>query len=235
MKFYKPLRSFKAISFDLDDTLYDNRPVIKQAEIDFLAYLNTTYPALAQLDERKWLLYKDLLAKEDPELKQDVSLWRKAIIKRVMVVYGIPEVNAIKYTKVAFDKFLLLRSNFTVPYQSIELLEQLAKNYPVIAITNGNVNIKQIGLEGKFKFILKAGNGLNSKPHIDLFKQAAKQLDIKIEEILHVGDNLITDVYGAQNNYAQAVWFNPEQTSLNGAKLLPSMEISDLKSLFHIL
>ena len=235
MKFYRPLRAFKAISFDLDDTLYDNRPIIKKAETDFLTYLNTTYPALAELDERRWLLYKDLLAKEDPALTHDVSLWRKEITKRVMTVYGIPMVNAIKYAEIAFEKFLFLRSDFIVPQESIELLEQLAKHYPIIAITNGNVDLKQIGLQDKFQFVLKAGDGMNSKPHRDLFEHAANKLRINVEDILHVGDHLVTDVYGAQNNNAQAVWFNPEHVSLNGAKLLPSVEMADLQNLFRIL
>ena len=38
MKFYRPLRPFKAISFDLDDTLYDNHPIIEKAENDFLIW-----------------------------------------------------------------------------------------------------------------------------------------------------------------------------------------------------
>lgn len=235
MKFYKPLRPYKAISFDLDDTLYDNHSVIKKAEVDFLAYLTLTYKELAQLDARKWNLYKSILLKENPELKHDVSLCRKEIIKRVMVVYGIPMVNAIKYTEVAFQKFLLLRSDFTVPKQNIELLKQLAKHYPIVAITNGNVDIKKIGLHNQFQFLLKAGGSLKSKPHADLFQQAALQLNINVKDILHVGDHLITDVYGAQNNNAQAIWFNPEDARLHNAKLLPNVELSTLQDLLKLL
>lgn len=234
MKFYRPLRPFKAISFDLDDTLYDNHPIIKKAEENFLDYLNNSYPELAQLDAHKWHLYKNLLAKENPELVHDVSLWRKEILKRVMVVYGIPMVNAIKYAESAFKHFLHLRSNFSVPQQSIDLLNQLAKDYPVIAITNGNVDVEQIGLQDSFKLILKAGNGLKSKPHQDLFSHAANSLGIEVSDILHIGDHLITDVFGAQNNHAQAVWFNPEKAPLSGAKLLPSLELHDLQQLLKI-
>ncbi|MDA7746833.1 HAD-IA family hydrolase [Psychromonas sp.] len=235
MKFYKPLRPFKAISFDLDDTLYDNRPIITKAEVDFLTYLTMNYKELEQLDKKKWDLYKTLLSKENPELVHDVSKWRKEITKRVMVVYGITMVNAIKYSETAFQKFIMLRSDFTVPQESIKLLEALALHYPVIAITNGNVDVKQIGLHDKFKFVLKAGEGLNSKPHIDLFQKAAKQLNIEVSDILHVGDHLNTDVFGAQNNNAQAVWFNPENSNLDDAKLLPSVEMSDLQYLLKIL
>lgn len=235
MKFYRPLRPFKAISFDLDDTLYDNHPIIIKAEADFLVYLRTTYQQLAELDARKWGLYRDLLVKENPALQHDVSLWRKEVIQRIMVVYGIAMVNAIKYADSALQVFLQLRSDFTVPEKSIKLLQQLALHYPVIALTNGNVNVEQIGLHDKFKFVIKAGNGLRSKPHLDMFQQAASKLDIKVEDILHVGDHLISDVYGAQNNKAQAVWFNPNHTKLDRATLLPTLEMTDLQDLLTIL
>lgn len=40
MKFYRTLRPFKLISFDLDDTLYDNSDVIRLAEENFIEKLN---------------------------------------------------------------------------------------------------------------------------------------------------------------------------------------------------
>lgn len=235
MKYYRPLKPFKAISFDLDDTLYDNHPVIKKAESDFILYLNKTHSELSELTQRQWLLYKNHLAKEDPALKEDVSLWRLAILKRIMVIYGIPEFKAIEYAKQAFAKFLQLRSDFIVPEESIKLLQKLALTYPVIAITNGNVDERQIGLHDKFEFILKAGNGLKAKPQDDLFIEAARRLNIEVSDILHIGDHLVSDVYGAQNSGAQAVWFNPDKQSLNGAILLPTVEINCLDQLYSFI
>lgn len=235
MKYYRPLKPFKAISFDLDDTLYDNHPIIKKAESDFLLHLNKTHSELSELTQHQWLLYKSHLAQEDPALKEDVSLWRLAILKRIMVIYGIPEYKAIEYAKQAFNTFLQLRSNFLVPQESIKLLEKLALSYPVIAITNGNVDEKQIGLHDKFKFILKAGNGLKAKPQNDLFIEAANRLNIEVSEILHIGDHLISDIFGAQNSGAQAIWFNPHKQALNEAKLLPTVEINCLDQLYSLI
>ena len=76
---------------------------------------------------------------------------------------------------------------------------------------------------------------MNSKPDIALFQQAALALDIAVEDLLHVGDHLLTDVYGAQNNNAQAIWFNPKAKPLDKAKLLPTVEISDLKHLLKLI
>lgn len=234
MIFYKTLRPFKAISFDLDDTLYDNLPVIKKAEKTFLDYLITTYPELVGLDERRWSLYKTLIIKENPELKDDVTAWRKAAILRVMIVHGIAPVNAIAWSEVALQKFIAMRSDIDVPKESITLLQKLAKHYPVVAITNGNADVEKMGLQHQFQFVLKAGNGFKSKPDIALFKQAADQLDIEVNELLHVGDHLYSDVFGAQQHNAQAVWFNPKGSPLTAAKLLPTIEIADLQDLLKL-
>ncbi|PKG38197.1 HAD-IA family hydrolase [Psychromonas sp. Urea-02u-13] len=235
MKFYRPLKPFKAISFDLDDTLYDNHPVIKKAEDDFLIYLNKTYPELSELDTRQWGLYKNHLIREFPALANDVSLWRVKILERVMTIFGIAEYKAIEYAQIAFTEFLRLRSDFTVPAESLVLLEKLSQKYPVIAITNGNVDEKQIGLHDKFQFILKAGGDFNAKPQPDLFIEAAKRLNIEVSDILHIGDHLVSDVFGAQNSNAQAVWLNEHKQPLNGARLLPTVEITQLDQLYSLI
>lgn len=235
MKYYRPLKPFKAISFDLDDTLYDNHPIIENAELSILAYINKNFPELAELTRKQWLLYKNIEIRNFPELAHDVSLARLQTLTRVMTIYGIPQYKAVEYAKQTLAEFVKLRSNFTVPQESVQLLEKLAKYYPLIALTNGNVDAAQIQLDNKFRFILKAGNGLKSKPQGDLFIEAARRLDIDVSDILHVGDHLISDVYGAQNNGAQAIWFNPNKQSLNGARLLPSVEISHLDQLYKLL
>ncbi|PKF60547.1 HAD family hydrolase [Psychromonas sp. psych-6C06] len=235
MKFYRPLKPFKAISFDLDDTLYDNHPIIKKAEQDFLIYLNQSYPELSELDARQWRLYKNHVVREKPQLAEDVSLLRIEILKRVMTIFGIAEYKAIEYAPIAFAEFLRLRSNFTVPPESLCLLDKLAEHYPLIAITNGNVDEKQIGLDNKFQFILKAGAPFKAKPHHDLFVEAAHRLNIEVSDILHIGDHLISDVFGAQHSGAQAVWLNEHKQSLTGARLLPTVEITHINTLYSLI
>jgi len=235
MKFYRPLKPFKAISFDLDDTLYDNHPIIAKAEVDFIVYLNKNYSELSELSAHQWNLYKKHVANEFPALLDDVSQWRIEILKRIMVIYGIAEYKAVEYAKTAFNEFLRLRSDFSVPAESITLLEKLAEHYPVIAITNGNVDKKQIGLDDKFTFILKAGAGFKAKPQHDLFTEAATRLGIEVSDILHIGDHLISDVFGAQNNGAQAVWLNEHKQPLTDARLLPTVEITRINELYSLI
>ncbi len=44
MHFYRPLERISAITFDLDDTLYDNRPVIARTEQQSVAFYNSIIP-----------------------------------------------------------------------------------------------------------------------------------------------------------------------------------------------
>lgn len=45
MHFYRPLRELRALTFDLDDTLYDNRPVIARTEYESVQFLQQYHPA----------------------------------------------------------------------------------------------------------------------------------------------------------------------------------------------
>ncbi|MNJ05360.1 Flavin mononucleotide phosphatase YigB [compost metagenome] len=67
---------------------------------------------------------------------------------------------------------------------------------------------------------------------------AAERLGIAPQNILHVGDDLTTDVAGALQAGFQACWINDRQRSLMEAadsRLLPHLEISQLASLTALL
>jgi putative hydrolase of the HAD superfamily len=66
-----------------------------------------------------------------------------------------------------------------------------------VAITNGNAQPELFGLSGYFEFVLRAGPDGRSKPFADMYHLAAEKLNVPLGEILHVGDDLTTDVAGA--------------------------------------
>ena len=66
---------------------------------------------------------------------------------------------------------------------------------------------------------------------------AAQRLNLEPNAILHVGDNLLTDVEGAINSGMQACWINTGDKTLMEEKevrLLPHVEISKLVSLLSL-
>ncbi len=85
MHFYRRWQPVAAISFDLDDTLYDNGPAIVRAEQWMLSHLRSEYLATAMLDKPRWLELKRAVLLARPELRHDVSLARQQTIRAAMV------------------------------------------------------------------------------------------------------------------------------------------------------
>ncbi len=88
MHFYRRWQPVAAISFDLDDTLYDNGPAIVRAEQWMLSHLRSEYLATAMLDKPRWLELKRAVLLANPELRHDVSLARQQTIRAAMVEGG---------------------------------------------------------------------------------------------------------------------------------------------------
>lgn len=235
MQFFRRLQPVQAISFDLDDTLYDNGPVINHAEQWIADYMRSEYLACAMYDRHYWDMLKAELQAETPSLKDDVSLCRIRMFETGLQRGGMPASQAQIEARRGFEEFLRVRSLVNVPAKSFNLLEKLSAHLPVVAMTNGNVMPEKIGLSRYFKLVLKAGNGCRMKPAADLFQEMSRQLKIAPEHILHVGDDQYTDVFGAIRNGYQSAWLNLHPEHPLTVKVLPHLMIHDIDELLALL
>lgn len=231
MKYHRTLQPFKVISFDLDDTLYDNQPVMLAAEKAFLQKLQQE-SQLWQLGADEWQNWKNKVAQQNPLLSEDVVAWRRVSMQQLLVHYQKSAVQIETICEQVMNEFVEWRHKIQVPPQSIEVLNQLAVHYPLVAITNGNVDPNRIGLT-QFSMLWRGGEQGRAKPHSDLFHQAARHFQISPQHILHVGDHLISDVQGAIQAGCQAVWLN--MSAQKSQDLLPTLEIQDLTQLLELL
>ena len=235
MIYYRNLQPFRAVSFDLDDTLYDNRTVIQLAETHFLDH----FKALSHLPELRledWREWKMQTAQKIGYISEDVTAWRFATIEAILQTKGKSAVEIQQISQQSMATFLHWRHQITVPRQSLSVLNQLKSHYPLVAITNGNVEPQKIGLT-QFDLVLCGGKHGRAKPHQALFRQAAQYFDVQPHEILHVGDNLDTDINGAIAAGCQAVWLNTTDKGLanfTDARLLPTVEIHHLTQLLNL-
>ncbi|MGC7559144.1 HAD-IA family hydrolase [Pasteurella sp. 22655_41Tandhals] len=235
MKFYRTLHPFKLISFDLDDTLYDNSDVIRLAEAHFFDTLKQE--SQLALTPEEWRTWKHLVEQQQPMLCEDVVAWRIETLQQLLAHYQKSAGEITRICQHAMDLFVEWRHKIDVPTDNQQVLNMLKQKYPLVAITNGNVDPQRIGL-AQFDLVLRGGDQGRAKPHHDLFHQTAQQFGLQPREILHVGDNLITDVQGAIQADCQAVWLNVSGKSLwdcEEAKIMPTLEITDLKQLLMLL
>ncbi|NEK83647.1 MAG: 5-amino-6-(5-phospho-D-ribitylamino)uracil phosphatase YigB [Pantoea ananatis] len=238
MKFYRPLRDIKAITFDLDDTLYDNYPVIRKTTEASHAALQAFHPALRAITQEDVAASRSQLRASEPEIYHDVSEWRRRSVEHVMCQAGLTPSEAAAGATQVMDVFHQWRSQVDMPAETHDTLNALAKKVPLVAITNGNAQPEKLGLAHYFQFSLRAGPDGRAKPWLDMYQLAAQRLNIAPEHILHVGDDLTTDVAGAIRFGMQACWINLREGNLmqiEDARLLPHVEISQLASLTSLL
>lgn len=237
MQFFRQLKPIQAMTFDLDDTLYDNRPIIRQVEAQMVRWLHFHHPISTSQSLSWWHELKHSLAKQDPWLLNDVTLWRFKQIEQGLFKLGYNESQAKQAASDAIDEVLRLRSDFSVPSEPHRVLAQLSQRLPLVAITNGNVDVDVIGIGEYFSLVLKAGPDGYAKPHGELFAKAQSHLSIAAEHILHVGDHLVSDVLGAKRSGFQACWYNDQGENVGHNKktrVLPDVEINQLADLVRL-
>ncbi len=234
MHFYRTAPVIRAMTFDLDDTLYDNGPVIANLEQEMVEWMVQHHPVSASRPLSWWIELKQTLARQRPALKHDVTLWRFKQIEKGLKLLGYDDQNAFLAAHQAMKEVLRLRNLIDVPHETHRVLAALAQKIPLIAITNGNADPQQIGLDGYFQAILKAGPDGFAKPFPDLFDKAQQLLGIERHSILHVGDHLVTDVFGAWKSGFSSCWINDRNSQIfqqERARILPDIEVSCLAEL----
>ncbi|WP_070962910.1 5-amino-6-(5-phospho-D-ribitylamino)uracil phosphatase YigB [Vibrio sonorensis] len=233
MKYYRAIGPIRAMTFDLDDTLYDNWPVILRLEKELQSWFAKHHPIYFQKDHTWWQSLKKQVAIDNQSLIHNLSAWRQKYLEEGFRQLGYSDAKAVRVAEEAMVEVLKWRNRVDVPDSTHKVMRALANKYPLVAITNGNVDVKKIGLETYFSCVLKAGPDGPAKPLPDLFTKAAQHLGLPAKQILHVGDHLISDVKGAVDRGYQACWINDHQKCLRQerATLVPHIEITELSQL----
>lgn len=149
----------------------------------------------------------------EPEIYHDVTRWRFRSIEQAMLDAGLSAEEASAGAHAAMINFAKWRSRIDVPQQTHDTLKQLAKKWPLVAITNGNAQPELFGL-GIILSLCCALARTGAQNRSAICTSAAEKLNVPIGEILHVGDDLTTDVGGAIRSGMQACWIRPENGDL---------------------
>lgn len=244
MRFNRRLTKIKALSFDLDDTLYSNRQVMIDTDIAMQQYFYELFnryqclnfsPTYSHFNHQFWLPFRQQVLQQSPALKHDVTQARYHTYCLGFNVLGLPEQNTEIEAQHAMAHFLVHRNKVDVPNEIHDFLSAAVEKFPIIAISNGNVDTKAIGLDSYFKYIFHAGdNGLQQKPAADMFKIACQKLNISANELLHIGDCGHADIQGATAFGCQTAWVNTYNIGkpINVLATIDLNHVTDLAKIF---
>ena len=199
----------KLITFDLDDTFWDIKSTIINAEINSRKWIEDRIKKKIEwgtFDD--FLEIRNELIKKNPSLDYDLGLLRKKMIAYHTQKYFKNEKDLDEFIEEAYSFFLEERHKVEFFNDVITVLEKLSLNYKLGVLTNGNADIKKLGIDYMFDFSVSSMDVKSNKPDQGHFIKAKELSQINFHNTLHVGDHPVNDIYGARELGINVMWFN---------------------------
>ena len=220
------LQQVRAITLDLDDTLWPVRPTLVAAEKVLAEWLRANAPATAQgTPPAAMLALRAAVAAEHPHWAHDLSAIRLETIRRALARHGDDPALA----EVAFDVFFHARHAVTLYDDVLPGLARLAARCRLVAVSNGNAELHRVGLDRFFAGSVSARLHGVAKPDPSIFRAACAAAGAAPHQVLHLGDDLDTDVAGALAAGLQAGWIcRPDGAHASAAPRAGAHRFADL-------
>ena len=202
------------ITLDLDNTLWDIEKTMVRAEKELRMHLKS-------VSEKAFDIYcsettseiRNRLLREQPGLRSNLTEFRKVILGEIFFRAG----NSIQDSKIlassAFNTFFEFRNKVVFFEGAIDVLTTLSEKYKVYALTNGNADVKMIGIDKYLSGAVSSAEVGVSKPSPEIFEAVLNKAGEKAESCIHVGDDYEDDIVGANNAGIASIWLNHRHQS----------------------
>jgi HAD superfamily hydrolase (TIGR01509 family) len=222
----------RAITLDLDDTLWPIWPTIHRAEDALNVWLSERAPVSAALVAHgpSRLALRDEVVLARPELAHNMSALRRELIR--LALHQSDEDPQL--AEAAFEVFLAHRMKVDLFADALPALTYLAGRFPVVALSNGNADVHRVGIGAHFSASVSAHEFGVAKPDTRIFHAAALAAGCEVHQVLHVGDDPDLDVLAGLNAGMQTVWVNRDAKAWTH-ELRPHATVENLLQLVALL
>lgn len=199
------------VCFDLDDTFWHTAPTLARAEQVLYDWLCEHAPAMPAFGIEYHQGLRQQLAQQQPGLRHRISALRQRALELALLPY-YSETQAKQLASEAFEVFLAARHELTLFDDVLPTLHALRQQgYRLAVLTNGNADVRRLGLAAYFDAIVCAEALGTGKPDRRVFQAIEQQTGVTPAHIVHIGDHPRDDMAGALNAGWNAIWFNPKQ------------------------
>ena len=223
------LSRIRAITLDLDDTLWPVWPVIARAESVLQQWLQAHAPATAAACAQAGRLraLREAVHRQRPDLAHDLSALRRESIRLALVESG----DDPGLADPAFEVFFAERHRVDLFDDAGPALEFRSARFPVVALSTGNADVHRAGIGRHFRVAVSARSVGVGKPDRRIFEAAADSVGVHPHEVLHVGDDPHLDGAGALAAGMQIAWINRAGHDWPGELPAPQVQAPDLGAL----
>lgn len=220
--------SVRAITLDLDDTVWPFAPIGARIEQLLHEWLQEHSPATAEMFPVEAMRQlRERVFAANPHLVHDLGAMRRLTLEQALAESG----GDVTLAGPAYEVFYAARNQVECYPDSIRALERIAARMPIAALTNGNADLRRIGLSHHFHFQLGALEHGAAKPQASIFHAACQRLGLPPGQVLHVGDHIEMDVRGAMRAGLRGCWINREGHAWSDPARPPDLEFPTLLAL----
>ncbi len=219
----------RAITLDLDDTLWPIWPTIARADAKLQAWLKVHAPVTGDLIALPGLAREIRHQKlaERPDYAHDLVALRRECIRATLVRAGDDPALA----EPAFEVFFEERQRVEFYDDALPALEFLSSRFPVVALSNGNADVHRVGIGRHFRAAFSSRDLGVGKPDARMFLVGARAAGAALADVLHIGDDAHLDGVGALNAGMQMAWVNRAGRAWPHAVFTPNLIVADLARL----
>jgi len=197
------------ITFDLDNTLWPVDEVIRRADRCCSDWIADRHPdAASHMTADTMRRIRDQLLRDKPGYLHNLTALRRAALAQGFREAGYCTNEAALLADQGFKVFHDARNEVVFFPGALEVLEVLADSYRLGALSNGNADLKKIGIHELFDFHHSAESVGRRKPAPDMFIAALRSGGVRPEQSVHVGDHPEEDIEAARQQGFHTVWAN---------------------------
>jgi putative hydrolase of the HAD superfamily len=210
----QPLKSVRAVTFDVGGTLLEPWPSVGHVYADVAAQFGIPRVGVEELNQRFASAWK-----ERRGFDYTRPAWRN-LVNRTFAGLG-PESPSLACFDAIYQRFAQAKSwrVFDDVFPALAALK--AHGFKLGIVSNWDERLRplldEVQLAGSFDAIVISHEAGHAKPSGEIFHLAASRLGTPIGSMLHVGDGIAEDVVGAQASGAQAALLDRGATQAGSA------------------
>ena len=222
------------LSFDGDMTLWDFNAAMRKALVLALEKLRSHVSTQATMDLTvdEMVEIRDQVAESVAGQALNLESIRRVAFERTLEKIGCRDDALVAELHQLYIKhrFEAIRLYDDVP----SMFDVLSPHFKIGLLSNGNTYPERCGLESYFEFAVFSQDVGVEKPDKQIFELTAERAGCRLDELLHIGDSLVTDVAGANGAGVLSVWLNRDG-AVNNTGTEANFEITTLAELPAVL